>query len=209
MSQDATPHNENGACPSCGLQYVRGYGPNERYHRRVHDQTVNGRRTKLADGFYPVTHESRMSMQKLAEAAAGNARWETKYDFSSFTACKKRADEHKTIAILCVKRGRVCGLLVSRERECRYRATFDAFRPDGHNSWRPDPVRKVEAHPRRAVEMIWVLKKNRRQGIAKGLVHALARLCGTKPEDFAHMIPLREDALNLWKALKLSTIYVV
>ena len=57
--------------------------------------------------------------------------------------------------------------------------------------------------------MIWVLKKSRRQGIAKGLTDALANYCGLQVEDLAHMLPFGEDALNLWKALKLSTIYVV
>jgi GNAT superfamily N-acetyltransferase len=57
--------------------------------------------------------------------------------------------------------------------------------------------------------MIWVLKKHRRQGVAKGLIEALARHCELKVEDVAHMIPFREDAVHLWKALKLSTIYVV
>ncbi|MGA9938051.1 MAG: GNAT family N-acetyltransferase, partial [Candidatus Acidiferrales bacterium] len=209
MSQGATPQNENGPCPDCGLQYVRGYAPNERQHRRVHDESVNGHRTKLPDGFRPVTHGFPISEQKRVEAAASTALWETKYDFSSFTAYKKDAEEQKTIAMLYIKRGRVCGLLVSRQRECKHTASLNSFHPDSFHFWRPTEVTGVEAHSRRVVEMIWVLKKNRRQGVAKELVQALAAHCEIKLGDLAHMIPFRQDALHLWKALKLSTIYVV
>ncbi len=209
MSPDAATDNEHGPCPDCGLHYVRGYAPNERYHRRVHDETVNGHRAKLPDGFYPVTHESRIPTQKLAEVAASAALRETKYDFSSFTACKKKADEHKTIAMLYIKDGRVCGLLVSRERECKQTANLNSFRPDSFHSWRPTEVTDIEPHARRTVEMVWVLKKNRRQGAAKGLIQALAAHCEIKIEDLAHMLPFREDAVHLWKALRLSNIYAV
>jgi len=57
--------------------------------------------------------------------------------------------------------------------------------------------------------MIWVLRKMRNQGVAKGLAQALASHCGMKIGDLAHMVPFTESALNLWKALKMSTIYVV
>jgi len=209
MSADGAPDNDHGPCPDCGLLYARGYAPDERYHRRVHDKAVNGCRANLANGSYPVTHESHISLQKLAEAAASAARWETKYDFSSFTAVRKKADEYKTIAMIYIKDGRVCGLLVSRKRECAHTASLNSFQPDSFDSWRPTQVTEVQPHFRRAVDMIWVLKKNRKLGVAKGLIQTLAAQCGMKIEDFAHMIPFSEDAVHLWKALKQSTIYVV
>jgi hypothetical protein len=209
MSGDAQRDIEDGPCPDCGLLYVRGYAPDERYHRRVHDEAVNGHRAKLDDGFYAVTHKSRVSLQKLAEAAASAAHYETKYDFSSFTAIKKKSDEYKTIAMIYVRNGRVRGLLVSRERECSYTASLDSFQQDYCDSWRPTQGTEVQPQARRAIDMIWVLRKERKQGVAKGLVEALAAHCNLRVEDFAHMIPFSEDAVNLWKALKLSTIYVV
>jgi len=209
MSGDAARGNEHGPCPDCGLLYARGYAPDERYHRRVHDDAVNGHRTKLGDGFYAVTHETVMPLQKLAQAAASAARWETKYDFSSFTAIKKSVDEYDTIVMLCVKDRRVCGLLVSRQRECKYTANLNSFQLGDFDYWRPTECIEVKPHTRRAVDMIWVLKKHRRQGLAKGLIEALAKHCKLRVEDIAHMIPFREEAVHLWKALKLSTIYVV
>ncbi len=209
MSGDAPTDDEHGPCSDCGLLYARGYIPDERYHRRVHDEAVNGHRAKLDDGFHAVTHGSLISLQKFAQAAASAALWETKYDFSSFTAVKKKVDEYGTIAMLYAKDGRVCGLLVSRERECKYSANLSSFRSDNFNSWRPTEVIEIKPHTRRAVDMIWVLKKNRRQGVAKGLIEALARHCKLKVEDVAHMTPFREDAMHLWQALRLSNIYVV
>lgn len=118
MSGDAPPDNDHGPCPDCGLLYGRGYAPDERYHRRVHDEAVNGHRAKLDDGFHAVTHQSLISLQKFAQAAASAARRETEYDFSSFTAIKKKADEYNTIAMLCVKERCVCGLLQLISKPC-------------------------------------------------------------------------------------------
>ena len=57
--------------------------------------------------------------------------------------------------------------------------------------------------------MIWVLKKARRQGVAKELVEALATHCNMKTADLAHTVPFCEDALHFWKALGLTSIYIV
>jgi len=207
VTTPAESNVEQDRCRECGLLYVHGHAPDEKYHRKIHDETINGHRAKLPDGFYAVTHESRISLQKLAQAAANSAHHETRYDFSSFVALKKKHDEDKTIAMIYVNAGRVCGLLVTRERECSRAASLNSFQ-DGDDS-RPTETRDVEPHVRRAVDMIWVLKKMRNQGVAKGLAQALASQCGMKIGDLAHMVPFSESALHLWKALKLSIIYVV
>jgi len=210
MSADAASEADPGPCPDCGLGYVRGHAQNERFHPKLHNKTVNGHPTSLADGFYAVTHESPMEIQKLAEAAAITARWETKYDFPSFAACIKNVDEYKTIiAMICIRDRRVCGLLVSRERECNYTASLNSFRPHIFPSWRPTEIVEIRPHVRRAVEMIWVLKKNRRQGVAKESIQALAAHCGMNIGELAHMLPFSEDAVRLWTALKLSLVYIV
>jgi hypothetical protein len=201
--------SEHGPCPDCGLLFAPGHGLDERYHRRVHDEALNGHRAKLHNGFHVVTHKSPIALQKLAQAAASAARRETEYDFSSFAAIKKAADEYNTIAMVYVEEGRVCGLLVSRERECEYTANLSSFQADGLHSWRPTAFTQVEGHARRAIDMIWVLKKKRKQGVATGLAEALAAHCKIKTEELAHMIPFSEDAVRLWKARNLSTIYVV
>lgn len=209
MDENASHADEQGPCPDCGLLYLRGFSPDERYHRRVHDEAVNGIRARLDDGFHAITHESRIPLQKLVQAAASAARRETEYDFSSFTAIKKNTDEYNTVAMLYIKDGRIRGLLVSRERECRYTASLNSFQPDDLHLWRPTVGTEIKAHTRRVIDMIWVLKKYRKQGVAKGLAEAIAAHCRVTIDDLAHMVPFREDALYLWRALKLSTIYVV
>jgi zinc-finger of acetyl-transferase ESCO len=202
-------HYSHGACPDCGLAYARDYAPDIRFHRRVHDEAVNGHRTKLSDGFYAVSHRSLISLQNLAQAAASAAHWETKYDFSPFTAIKKKFDEYNTIAMICVRGGRVSGLLVSRERKCNCAASLNSFKSDHFFSWYPTTFTEVQPQTRRAVDMIWVLKKNRKQGVAKELIAAFVAHCKLGVEDLAHSIPFREDAVHLWKSLRLSTIFVV
>ena len=122
---------------------------------------------------------------------------------------KKKVDEDNTIAVICVANGRVVGLLVSRERACLRQVELSSFEADHLGSWRPATGQRVESHRRRSIDMIWVLRAKRRQGIAKSLAEALAQHCDMRIEDIAHMVPFREEALRLWIGLKQSTIYVV
>src|SRR5579864_3768811 len=174
MSAKPARDTEHEACPDCGLLYKRGYAPDERYHRSVHDEALNGPRTKLDDGFHAVTHKSAISLQRLAQAAGSAARRDTAYDFNSFAVSKENSDEFDTVALICTKDGRVVGLLVSRERESKHTTNLDSFQADGFDSWRPTEATEIGAHRRRAIDMIWVLRKNRKQGVAKGLANALS-----------------------------------
>jgi zinc-finger of acetyl-transferase ESCO len=122
-------------CTECGFNYSLDHAPDKTYHRKVHDKAVNGSRTKLPDGFHSVTHQSPIAIQRSAQEAASEARRETGYDFTSFYGVKKRFDEHNTIAVICVMSGRVVGLVVSRERECTFRAELNSFREDDFGSW--------------------------------------------------------------------------
>lgn len=148
MEGKALSESEHGPCPDCGLLYARGFAPDERYHRRVHDAAVNGHRAKVLNGLHAVTHKSSIALQKLAQVSASAARWETKYDFPSFVASKKADGEYNTPAMLYVEDGRVCGLLVSRERDCSNIANLSSFRLDGVNSWRPIEFTQLQAHRR-------------------------------------------------------------
>ena len=107
-----------------------------------------------------------------------------------------------------VKGARVCGLMVTREHECRYTARVRSFEDDGHGYWRPTETIEVEPRTRRTVDMVWVLKAKRRQGIAREMVLSLARHRQMEVGDFAHMTPFRADALSLWKALGMDVIFV-
>ena len=209
MSAKLARDAEHGACPDCGLLYKRGYAPDERHHRSVHDAVLNGPRSNLDDGFHAVTHKSPISVQRSAQAAGSAARRDTAYDFNSFAASKKNSDEFDTVVVICTKAGRVVGLLVSRERESKHTTNLDSFEADDFDSWRPTEATEVGAHRRRAIDMIWVLKKHRKQGVARGLAEALSSHFKMEIKEFAHMTPFREDAVALWKALGQSTIYVV
>ena len=144
-----------------------------------------------------------MAMQKLAQAAAGEALCETKYDFSSFVAQEPKHDAYETIAAIYIKGGRVCALIVSRERDCQWKARLQDIAED-----KPWNAEELQVHKRRAVDMIWVLKKSRRQGIAKCVVRVMAEHCKVSVESLAHLTPLSMDAINLWYSLKLTTIYL-
>jgi hypothetical protein len=196
-------------CAECGFTYREHHGGDVQNHTRMHDKALKGTKTVLPDGFHAITHQSPIALQKLVESAAKAASYETGYDFPSFYAAKKRIDEFQTIAIICVRGKRVVGLLVSRLRDCKYKARLDSFQQSDLNLWLPTALSQIEIHKRRTFEMIWVLKNQRRQGIAQGLIKSLTEKCKTTMEEIAHMAPFSEDALKLWQGMKLCTIYVV
>lgn len=190
--------NLDGPCQGCGFDYIRGYRADERRHKVFHDNAVKGRKTKLTEGCHVVTHGSAMTLQKLVQAAAVEALYETKYDFISFCACKKEFDADKTVAIILVQDGRVNALIVSRERDCELKLQLGP----------PDVLEKANSHKRRSVDMIWVLKNRRGQGLAKAIIEGLLDHCRMKVEDLAHLKPINEDALRLWRRLHLASIYL-
>jgi ribosomal protein S18 acetylase RimI-like enzyme len=196
-------------CAGSGWNYAKGYAPDERFHRRKHDEVVNGSKAALPDGCHFITHSSLIKLQRLAYVAANAALHETRYDHISFYPIKKKFDEDRTIVAISVRDQRVCGYMVSRERLCQNTARLQDFVDDGCGSWRPIAAPEVEGHRRRALDMVWVLKARRRQGVARELVQALAHHCETDVAALAHMIPFKEDALQLWRALGLDDIFVV
>jgi hypothetical protein len=150
-----------------------------------------------------------MRLQRLVELAASSARRDTEYDFPSFSALRRKIDQYDTGTAIHVLDGRVCALIVSRERECEYVADLTNFEMDFIGAWRPTKVLKIEKRKRRTIEMIWVLKSRRRQGIAGRLIRGFAEHHGLRIEEMAHMLPFREDALRLWIAMGYAMIYIV
>lgn len=197
------PQQTQGPCAECGCEYVRGSSSDERRHRKIHDRVINGNKTTLSDGYHFVTHRSPMAIQRLAYAAACEAHYENEYDIISFSAQKIRYDEFATIAVIFVSGGRVCGLIVSRVRECVWKARLDDIKNNRSNE-----AERVPQKMHRAVDMIWVLKSSRRRGIAKGIVRELAENCKIDVDSLAHLKPLSKAAIGLWKGIGLSTIYL-
>jgi hypothetical protein len=71
-------------CAGCGWCYAEGYAPDERFHRKKHDEVVSGCKTTIKNGCHFLTHPSPIGQQRLAQVAASAALHETRYDFTSF-----------------------------------------------------------------------------------------------------------------------------
>jgi hypothetical protein len=180
-----------------------------RRHKKLHDRAEYGCKTTLPDGCHVITHQSRMPTQKLAEGAASEALRDTRYNFISFSAQECNSDPYATIAVIAVREHRVCGLLVSRERECGWKAELADFAENHFHQFIPTKAEPVACHKRRTLDMIWVLKRHRNEGLAVKMVQALGDNCGVQAEEFAHLLPFTEAALKFWLARNLSPIYVV
>ena len=192
-------------CPDCGLGYVPGV--NDEVHKEFHDRVINGFTTDLPDGFHPITNNSPMPLQRVAESAAQAAHDDNTYDFAAFAASED-LDEYNTVVLVWVYERRVCGFIASRERLCCRRTRLDSFR-QGFDGWRPNAMEETPDEQRRNIDMIWIIRKHRRQGYARTLVQELARHCRMGVEEFGHMLPFTESALLFWQTFSFITIYVV
>jgi ribosomal protein S18 acetylase RimI-like enzyme len=204
---DASPRFR--ACRDCGVGYIPGDRMTEFYHWRSHDRAVNGVPTKLVNGFHAITHRSLMPSQNRTQTISHIANWDAGYDSVCFSAMKTKSDEYDTIAMICVDGQRACALIVTRNKECKYTAKLDSFKSVGMGSWLPPKRNLMELHNRRAIDMIWVAKNRRRQGLAQRLAKELATYCAIGLQEFAHTLPFRGGAIHRWKALNLSTIYLI
>jgi hypothetical protein len=94
-------------------------------------------------------------------------------------------------------------------RPCQNCAELDSFREGDFGYWRPSQIEEVEVTRRRAIDMIWVLRKHRGGGeIAMGLVRALGEHCGLAIEEFAHETPFTAAAVRFWSRQGLSAVFL-
>ena len=64
-----------------------------------------------------------------------------------------------TLAVIKVENRRVIGLIVTRNRSCRYHLPLAKFADDAITGWRPTEVDEVPKTSRPNGRMIWVLKR--------------------------------------------------
>lgn len=194
-------------CAECGFRYLESEPSNVRAHRNIHDRAVNGPKTTLPDGIYFVNPGSHRRLRQLAYGAAQIARQDTGYDFPSFTVWDRPDHRYQPELAMQVLDNRVVGLVVTRMRPCRHRASLSSFAD--RDGWRPVVTEKVPEERRRTIDMLWVLRKKRGGGdIAWGLVEAVAQHCGTNVGAVAHSLPFTEAALRFWVKRDLTDIYV-
>lgn len=185
-------------CADCGLSYIRGLRADELHHRRFHDEAVGGPKTTLKDGFHVIATNSSNRNREIAARASVLAKRDAKYDFPAYLAY----EDNNAVAFILVLRRRVVGLVVTRERVCDQRATVESLS-------RRDSGDSVPSALRRSIEMVWVLKKYRRQGFARQLIVQVAKHFGLPLEAFAHTTPITDDALALWRRLGLKELYIL
>lgn len=148
-------------------------------------------------------------MRNLAYRAAQLARRETKYDFPAFDPWERHDPESDTLAVIKVENRRVIGLIVTRNRSCRYHVPLAKFADDAITGWRPTEGDEVPKTSRRTVGMIWVLQRCRGGGVrALELVNALCAHSGTEVEFLAHETPFTMPALRFWQKLGLERVYI-
>ena len=184
-------------CVDCGFLYLSGLRTDELQHRRFHDEAVSGPRTFLKDGCHVIDPNSPNRNRELAARVAVLAKRDTRYDFPAYLA-----DDDDAIAFILVLRGRVVGLVVTRQRVCGQRTAIESLRGS-------DSCKSVPSTLRRSIEMIWVIKKHRQRGFARRLIVKAAKYFGLSVEAFAHTTPFTDDALNFWRRMGLNEVYIL
>jgi ribosomal protein S18 acetylase RimI-like enzyme len=189
-------------CRDCDLRYVRNDSADEQHHREYHDERIDGPKTAMSSGLYLVSSSSNICTRKLAAQAAIHAKRDAGYDFPAYTVDEQNAED-QPLALIAVAQERVVGLIVTSYRVCQHRTTVAGL---------SEPTLSIEDVPpssRRAIEMIWVLKKCRRAGLARRLVTEVCRSLQVSLKEVAHVTPFTDDALQFWQSFSLHNLFVV
>jgi len=136
----------------------------------------------------------------LVQWAASMARFELNHDQPQFAARKDDADPDLTVAAIFVEQGRVKAMIVSRMMNCGGQVDILT---EHH------VVEQCPEVKRRAINMIWVLRKSRRLGVAKKLIKFLNDYCGSEVDELGHLMPITPEALQLLRSMGLKQIFVV
>jgi hypothetical protein len=194
-------------CPECGFGYIAGLPSNETAHEAFHQEHVNGPSVDLEEGTYFIDARTDRNIREVVAVAARLSNRDTNYDFPLYDGSDDE-DEYVTLVVIKVSERRIVGLIVTRVRDCEYTAELESFAPDVTGGWRPTNAERIPRHSRRALDMIWVLKKYRGKGILRGMLLDLSAHINEPVSELSHSLPFTEDAVSFWKKLNLTKIRV-
>jgi GNAT superfamily N-acetyltransferase len=184
-------------CTVCGLCYADDYPPDVQYHKKFHDEHVNGPKVKLPNGLQLVLPKSRLPYRTAAERAAILFKRELHFDFPSYVAnSKDDFRDHRTIASIYVDAGRTVGLLVERDWECKHKIHLGDER---YGDEQPETAC-------RRLDVIWVLKSYRGKGIGKQLLRSFMDRNTDKP--LAVQVPISDDGQRLLRAFQWTEFWI-
>jgi len=189
----------------CGLTYSDKWPPDVRRHRREHDEYLHGVPGKpLSDDevldpnpecrIIVVRPNSSRRQHDRVERVASRANSEMRYDFGIYHTCEREAHHQFGMhPLLAWRDNRAIGFLLLERRS--------------HvGEWRwadecPEGIPLIETSARWTIGFVWVLRKFRRQGVARRMLSNASRFCGTQIADLCWYWPLSDDGEALAKSV--------
>lgn len=136
------------------------------------------------------------------------AKRDTPYDFPSYTADEGQFP-YRPIVALDVVGGRSVAIVVTRERDCEYRALLADFKSGGPvNLWKPTKAEQVKRHRRRAIEFMWALQRVRGQGVVDRLLESLTEYLKQPLDQLAQSTPFTQSAVDFWRKRGITQFYL-
>ena len=198
-------------CPDCGLGYVPDVFEDTRFHKKYHDEIVNGLPAKRAKNdriiwedsplrITLVNYNSPLSQKKRAEMVAIIARKDTPFDFASYHASEPFDDRNVHVFLLYLH-NRIIGLTVIEKRSNIWKCTWKQY-----ESREPEIL---TSHPSIwSIGFVWIHRRYRRKGLARQIVKEAASFLATDMQSIGWYTGFTESGEALIRRLCPDHFYI-
>jgi len=203
--------NDIEICDECGCMYVPSLPQDIKHHRWWHERLILGFKTKKLkndeivreDGDFYVTHitpNSPLPQRNKAELASklakGGLGRDAGFSYFSFRAKDTQLKDYHLFIPHNIARG--IGLFVIKKETC-LEAKWD--------------IEKLTltgkiTEPIYIVDIVWIASSQRRKGIAKDTINAIARYFGIQATSLGWSTPFTESGEHLAKSICPETILI-
>jgi hypothetical protein len=192
-------------CEICHGNYVPALPEDIIFHRKHHDQFVNGVRVNVLKSdnvifnsgeikIIVVSPKSSLQQRKRAETIALRAKRDTSFDFASYHSDETQEKDSPLVFIGTIK-NRAIAMLVFRKTTKTAKVTWELYESK--------EIENIPLLPdvRWKIAMIWTLGSKRQKGYAKQLVNIAAEYVGNSVSEIAWSTPFTKFGLPFAKTI--------
>jgi hypothetical protein len=183
-------------CEICHSNYVPALPEDIIFHRKYHDQFVNGVKVSILKSdnvifnsgefkIIVVSPKSSLQQRKRAETIALRAKRDTDFDFASYHSDETKEKDSPLVFIGIIK-NRAIAMLVFRKTQKTAKVTWELYQSKDRENI------PLLTDVRWKIAMIWILENKRRKGYARQLINIAAEYVGNSVSEIAWSTPFTE-----------------
>lgn len=200
-------------CPECKLNYVPENPEDVEYHKKYHDEMINGVLVsptgheqicwqKKDIQITVVNSHSNITQKELAEKIGIIANRDAKYDFQPYSATET-VDERNVHIFLFHQKDRIVGFLLLEKQTQIWHYTWQKY------DQQEQPVEVFNIQFLWSVGLVWVNRQCRQKGIAKQLIYEAAQFFDIEIKDLGwYAPPITESGEAMLRQLLPEGFYI-